>query len=920
MKYISVCLSLYNRYPEKCFESHCLAESEGREQATVQFVFNLLFISQYSRNIIMSDNDTHPKEEMKENNNEEEQEEDEEEDEGEEDNDANNTEEDHSLTMPTDDGDDAFETIQQEFQEVLAELVKDKSMDAFRGEYEKLFNTLEKSNRAEKRLRTKCTELASEIAQHVAKVDLTNDKAKEDQETIESLKKEIEKAWKMVDTAQEGEERARETIETLNTEIQNLTKVIEEKTLGAEDTNINELRKIRDELTQQRDNLQLEVSELKTKYEANESEVTDLTRDKAELEKEIVELKQEAGSRNNEMNREMRRKERAERELKQLKADISSKEQELSEQSAAKTKMAETIDKQDKTLREQRDLGSSLESELDNVNEKFSKLQQDHENQMSLYQQLELELTRKSNELTEKEDIEIQIRSEVTKQSKDIESLQKKISGLEVVKKDLERDKEKLKCEAVEKNKEIESLKHQSLVDKKKLNILSAEKESVELRLERSAQNTKNDAVKLKNVEGAKGDLQTQMLQLEDQLDKQRRFIARLEEERDRYMTEGAVLSHKIDSLLEEVKNTEMTNQNSKKQIEEFKSELKKQQNLYHSVRNDRAQLTRAVTESHDEIADLKEKMKVLTHQFDQLKEEIIAKEMDLVKESQEKAKILKDKDGLMKEIERVRSESQAAERKKTASERQVSKLLDRERRLELQITNNKNEMGKTVARMEVVNSKLAHKKQGIDVLERKVNVQQKVIERGEVNYNDRVEDCRLLKLEIKRLKEDANFLEQDTKNMTSLKKEVLKLERELMQQKSRNKVLQTELENPLNVHRWRRLEGKDPETLELIQKINHLQKRLISKQEDLIDKDMKIEEIQKLYNEAKIQLSRQPKYDIHDEIRNLRDEVKRKNDKIIVLSTESNMYQIETSKAKKVMEGMNEELTLVMFSNNNLV
>ena len=65
----------------------------------------------------MSDNDTHPKDEMKENNNEEEQEEDEEEDEGEEDNDANNTEEDHSLTMPTDDGDDAFETIQQEFQE-----------------------------------------------------------------------------------------------------------------------------------------------------------------------------------------------------------------------------------------------------------------------------------------------------------------------------------------------------------------------------------------------------------------------------------------------------------------------------------------------------------------------------------------------------------------------------------------------------------------------------------------------------------------------------------------------------------------------------------------------------------------------------------------------------------------------------------
>ena len=47
----------------------------------------------------------------------------------------------------------------QEFQEVLTELAKDKSMDAFRGEYEKLFNTLEKSNKNEKRLRTKAETL-----------------------------------------------------------------------------------------------------------------------------------------------------------------------------------------------------------------------------------------------------------------------------------------------------------------------------------------------------------------------------------------------------------------------------------------------------------------------------------------------------------------------------------------------------------------------------------------------------------------------------------------------------------------------------------------------------------------------------------------------------------------------------------------
>lgn len=47
-------------------------------------------------------------------------------------------------------------------------------------------------------------------------------------------------------------------------------------------------------------------------------------------------------------------------------------------------------------------------------------------------------------------------------------------------------------------------------------------------------------------------------------------------------------------------------------------------------------------------------------------------------------------------------------------------------------------------------------------------------------------------------------------------------------------KALSEELENPMNVHRWRKLEGSDPTTFEMIQKIHTLQKRLISKTEEV--------------------------------------------------------------------------------------
>ena len=50
--------------------------------------------------------------------------------------------------------------------------------------------------------------------------------------------------------------------------------MIEEKTLGAEDTNLNELRKLRDELTSQRDNLKAEVASLKTQQESTKQEIS----------------------------------------------------------------------------------------------------------------------------------------------------------------------------------------------------------------------------------------------------------------------------------------------------------------------------------------------------------------------------------------------------------------------------------------------------------------------------------------------------------------------------------------------------------------------------------------------------------------------------------------------------------------------
>ena len=59
-------------------------------------------------------------------------------------------------------------------------------------------------------------------------------------------------------------------------------------------------------------------------------------------------------------------------------------------------------------------------------------------------------------------------------------------------------------------------------------------------------------------------------------------------------------------------------------------------------------------------------------------------------------------------------------------------------------------------------------------------------------------------------------------------------VQRELLREQIRCKALEEELENPMNIHRWRKLEGSDPSTYEMVQKIHTLQRRLIQKTEEV--------------------------------------------------------------------------------------
>merc|ERR1719493_332782 len=158
-------------------------------------------------------------------------------------------------------------------------------------------------------------------------------------------------------------------------------------------------------------------------------------------------------------------------------------------------------------------------------------------------------------------------------------------------------------------------------------------------------------------------------------------------------------------------------------------------------------------------------------------------------------------------------------------------------------------------------------------------------------------------------LKRELHIAKQQVSNIADLKKEVWQLQRELLQERTKVKALSEELENPINVHRWRKLAGSDPNAFEMVQKIKTLQKRLIEKTEEAVEKDLLIQEKEKLYIELKNILARQPGPEVAEQLSAYQQTLKERTRQMKATAAELNLFQSRVNEYKYEMERLTREL-----------
>ncbi len=108
----------------------------------------------------------------------------------------------------------------------------------------------------------------------------------------------------------------------------------------------------------------------------------------------------------------------------------------------------------------------------------------------------------------------------------------------------------------------------------------------------------------------------------------------------------------------------------------------------------------------------------------------------------------------------------------------------------------------------------------------------EKALARGDAAYGEREEDVRVLRAEVRRLRGEQAAASARARKVEETRRRCLQLHSELARERARGKRLRSELETPMNVHRWRLLEGKDPTASEMTRKMHNLQRRLLARRE----------------------------------------------------------------------------------------
>ncbi|KAF0296927.1 Cilia- and flagella-associated protein 58 [Amphibalanus amphitrite] len=182
----------------------------------------------------------------------------------------------------------------------------------------------------------------------------------------------------------------------------------------------------------------------------------------------------------------------------------------------------------------------------------------------------------------------------------------------------------------------------------------------------------------------------------------------------------------------------------------------------------------------------------------------------------QDLRRVSAEKEALQLDLEGHRVQAVAMKNKINEFESEHLKLNKVIANSEAERNKQRKDMNQIMTERDILGTQLVRRNDELALLYEKIRIQESTLSKGEQQYRERIKDIGLLKLEIKKLRREKSLLNRSVHNLEDMRREMYHMHRALLKERSKCNALENELQNPQNVHRWRRLEVQEKEKLYL--------------------------------------------------------------------------------------------------------
>ena len=808
---------------------------------------------------------------------------------------------------------EAFGAIEIEFKTVMDGLGNDTKLVPFKVEYEKLFRALTKSFQHEQHLTKKCNELSSEINKNAAAVKEALQLSQKDQCAIALLKQDTEKAWASVEERKRKEQSIAHTVDRLQEEVNKLSEQLQqerarvlrqgedlEKTSGEKD----QLKALRDNHLHQIEQLSKTKSDFQKENESLESELEELT-SKSAIKKKEMELQ------STEINSVKKRYDASESSKVALKEKLEQKTIDYVDVQYSASLEKKKSDQLKKELREANTRMEKQASECEELSHQTQHLSDTVESQKNKMVSICDDLKKHREELKIAQAAQNRIASEKSHLQRKYDSEHRNALRLQQAVDDA-------KAIAHTREKEVHSLRQE--LDKsnrredqsfRELEVINREKNLLTDKSQRYEQKAKEADEEIRHREQTIISLEKELSCTRDTAISTQKKLSSLEKLCEKHSND---LSHErtvAENVNDAVRSRDIELQDMKKEISKWELKSSDQMQMCNQLRAERGKTSRQLVDAQEDIKRLQNQVSILSNEIKSLRRELSSKDEFLAKErldtKQEKAK----KDQASGEVSRTKQRLDQQEFVIQKQDLEIRRLNATMKQMDDEVLDQKKEYDQIVNERDVLGAQLIRRNDEIALLQERMKMQEATLKKGEIQYKERLGDIRLLSIKLQDLKREINAKQETPSRDDHISRDLAKKEKELLEEKIKVKALSDELENPLNVHRWRKLGGSDPATFDLVQKIEILQKRLIKKTEQVMEKDAIIQEHDTSLASLKKQLDRhrQPDTTVVEKLSISENEVREKERQMRAMAGELNMNQTQVSEYRKEMDRLNHEL-----------